>query len=140
VLKILAATSKRQKEAAFTMTWVVVGIGGAIGSLMRHGVNVAATHWIGRATPWGTFTVNMIGSFAIGLLAGLIAASRLPMTPTMRLFLFVGIIGGFTTFSSYMLDALTLAHGGQRTAAMLNIGGQVILGYALVLVGYRLGL
>ncbi len=108
--------------------------------MMRHAVNVAVTHWTGRPGPWSTFAVNMLGSFAIGLLAGLLASTRLTMTPTARVFVFVGILGGFTTFSSYMLDSFTLASDGQRTAALLNVAGQVMLGYALTMAGYRAGL
>jgi CrcB protein len=81
----------------------------------------------------------MIGSFVIGLLAGLIAAQRLDLTPAARTFLFVGILGGFTTFSCFMLDTLTLTSGGQVVAAVANAGGQVVLGYLLAYVGYRLG-
>ena len=122
------------------MIWLAVGAGGALGSMMRHAVNVAVTHWTGRPGPWSTFAVNMLGSFAIGLLAGLLASTRLTMTPTARVFVFVGILGGFTTFSSYMLDSFTLASDGQRTAALLNVAGQLMLGYALTMAGYRAGL
>ena len=122
------------------MTWLAVAVGGAMGSILRHGVNVLGAQWMGRATPWSTFVVNIVGSFVIGLLAGLIAASRLTMTPTARTFVFVGIIGGFTTFSAYMLDTLTLVEGGHVGKALLNVTAQVGLGYALAFAGYRLGL
>lgn len=122
------------------MIWVAVGVGGALGSMLRHGVNIITARWLGGPGPWGTFTVNMVGSLAIGLLAGLLAADRLTMTPTTRTLVFVGIIGGFTTFSSYMLDTLTLAESGNGLGAVLNVVGQVALGYALAFMGYRLGL
>src|SRR6188768_4086210 len=120
------------------MTWLAVGIGGALGSLARHGVNVATARWIGRAIPYATFTVNIIGSFAIGLLAGALAAERMDIAPAWRAFVFVGVLGGFTTFSSYMLDTLTLAAGGQVTTALLNVAGQVVVGYAAAYSGFRL--
>jgi fluoride exporter len=126
------------KEGA--MIWIAVGMGGALGSMLRHGVNVGTARWIGAPGPWGTFTVNMVGSLTIGVLAGLLTAGRIEMTPTMRTFVFVGIIGGFTTFSSYMLDALTLAQSGNQLWAVLNVVGQVALGYALVFTGYRVAL
>ena len=122
------------------MTWLAIAAGGAIGSLLRHVTSVAWARFFGQPTPYATFTVNMVGSFVIGFLAGLIAANRVSMTPTIRVFIFVGILGGFTTFSTYMLDSLTLAQTGQRNAAFLNVGGQIVLGYALAVPGYRLGL
>jgi len=122
------------------MTWVAVAIGGAIGSMLRHGVNLGAERLIIAPSPLATFTVNMIGSFAIGLLAGLLASGRLEMTSTVRTLVFVGILGGFTTFSSYMLDTLTLAEGRNGLWAVFNVVSQVSFGYALAFAGYRLGL
>jgi CrcB protein len=122
------------------MTWLAVALGGALGSLARHGVNVVTARSIGRALPYATFTVNIIGSFTIGLLAGLLAAERMDMTPALRAFVFVGVLGGFTTFSSYMLDTLTLADGGHVAAALFNVVGQVVVGYAAAYAGFRLGL
>lgn len=121
------------------MTWAAVAIGGAIGSVARHGVNHVVATWTGRPSLYATFAVNMIGCFLIGLLAGLIAGQRLELTPTARTFLFVGILGGFTTFSSFMLDNLTLVSGGQTAASLANALGQLMVGYLLAYVGYRLG-
>ena len=115
-----------------------MALGGAIGSLARHGVNIAFAHMFVRPVPYATAAVNLIGSATIGLLAGLIASGRLSMTPTMRTFVFVGLLGGFTTFSSFMLDSLTLAHAGERTIAMSNIAGQIIAGMIAVYAGYYL--
>jgi CrcB protein len=121
------------------MTWLVVALGGAAGSMARHGVNTFFAHALGRPGPMATATVNLVGSFVIGLLAGLIAAGRLHQTPVMRAFIFVGILGGFTTFSSFMLDTFTLAEGRQVSAAILNVTGQVVVGYAAAYFGFRLG-
>jgi CrcB protein len=118
---------------------MAVALGGAIGSVARHGVNIVVSSWAGRPNPYATFAVNIIGSFAIGLLAGLIAASRLEITPVVRIFVFVGILGGFTTFSSFMLDTLTLAAAGDVGFGVANAVGQVIVGYLVAFVGYRLG-
>ena len=112
--------------------------GGAFGSLARHGVNIAFAHLLVRPVPYATAAVNLAGSALIGLLAGLIASGRLSMTPTMRTFVFVGLLGGFTTFSSFMLDTLTLAHAGERTVAMSNVAGQTIVGMLAVYVCYML--
>jgi CrcB protein len=120
------------------MVWFAVAAGGALGSVLRHGVNVFFGSVIGRPGPYATGTVNIIGSLMIGVLAGLIAAGRLHETPHMRAFVFVGVLGGFTTFSSLMLDSFTLAEGHHAAAAFLNIAGQVVFGYAAAYVGFRL--
>ena len=120
------------------MTWIAVAIGGALGSIARHGVNVMFAHRTLRGDPYATAAVNISGSLAIGILAGLIAGSRLHLSVEARAFLFVGILGGFTTFSSLMLDTFTLAEGGRPTAALVNVLGQVVLGYAAAYVGFRL--
>jgi CrcB protein len=113
-----------------------VALGGALGSLARHGVNFALAHAFARPVPYATAAVNLSGSAVIGLLAGLIASGRLTMTPNMRAFVFVGLLGGFTTFSSFMLDTLTLTHAGERTMAMSNVAAQMILGLIAVYAGY----
>ena len=122
------------------MIWFAVGAGGALGSLARHGVNVAATHLLGRALPYATACVNITGSLTIGWLAALIASGRLHVSNELRAFIFVGILGGFTTFSSFMLDTLTLGQGGEQTLAVWNVALQTARGLAAVWSGYRLGL
>jgi CrcB protein len=113
-----------------------VAVGGAIGSLARHGVNVVFAHMFSRPVPYATAAVNLLGSVVIGVLAGLLASGRLTMTPIMRTFVFVGLLGGFTTFSSFMLDTLTLTHSGARALAMSNVAGQTVLGLLAVYAGY----
>jgi CrcB protein len=93
-------------------------------------------HEFVRPVPYATATVNLIGSAIIGVLAGLVASERLAMTPTLRTFVFVGLLGGFTTFSSFMLDTLTLMHTGERTLALSNVVGQTVLGLIAVYAGY----
>jgi CrcB protein len=121
------------------MTWIAVAIGGAIGSMVRHWVNLEVAHRLERSFPWATFIVNVAGCLVIGALAGRIASGRLHLTPTMRTFLFVGVLGGFTTFSSFGLDTFTLAHGGDHSAAFWNVAGQVGLGVGGVWLGFYLG-
>ena len=116
--------------------WISVALGGAIGSLARHGVNAAVAHLFARPVPYATAAVNLIGSAIIGVLAGLIASERLAMTPVMRAFVFVGLLGGFTTFSSFMLDTLTLTHTGDRGLALTNVLGQTAVGMLAVYLGY----
>jgi fluoride exporter len=121
------------------MTWIVVALGGALGSLARHWVNTKLAHRVDHVM-WSTFVVNVVGCVVIGALAGRVASGRLHLTPVVRTFVFVGILGGFTTFSSFGLDTFTLGHGGQHEAAMWNVVGQVSLGVGGVWLGYYLGL
>jgi CrcB protein len=122
------------------MTWIAVVLGGAFGAVARHGVNVAAARLMTMPTPWATATVNMVGSLVIGLVAGAVAAERLSISPTTRAFVVVGILGGFTTFSSFMLDSLTLLQTGAPMRAAFNLIGQLIVGLALTIGGYYIGL
>jgi fluoride exporter len=122
------------------MTLLAVAVGGALGSMARHVVNVAVAQRLERAVPWATFIVNIVGCLVIGALAGRIASGRLHLSPLLRTFVFVGILGGFTTFSSFGLDTFTLGHGGNHAAAFWNVVGQVVLGLGGVWLGYYLGL
>jgi len=121
------------------VTWLAVAVGGAAGSLARHGVNLVFARLLDRALPYATAAVNLVGSLAIGLLAGLLASGRLEMAPLTRVFVFVGVLGGFTTFSSLMLDVLALAQGGERALAFSNVALQTVAGLAAVWWGYSLG-
>ena len=119
------------------MGWLAVAVGGALGSLARHAVNtVTVSRW--PAFPVGTVLVNVAGSFVIGLLAGLIAARRLELSTVWREFVFVGVLGGFTTFSTFSLDTFVLAKS-HPTHAILNVAIQLAGGLAGVWIGYRLG-
>jgi len=118
--------------------WIAVAAGGAAGSVARHGVNMLFAHVLVRPVPYATAAVNLIGSAIIGVLAGLIASERITMTPTARTFVFVGLLGGFTTFSSFMLDTLTVAHTGERALAIWNVVGQTGIGLAAIYAGYYL--
>jgi|SRR5471032_238122 len=122
------------------MIWLAVAAGGALGSMARHGVNILFAHVLERASPYATGAVNLIGSAMIGLLAALIATGRLHMSTEARTFVFVGILGGFTTFSSFMLDTFTLGHGGDHALAFWNVAVQTAFGLAAVWGGYRLGI
>jgi CrcB protein len=123
------------------MTWIAIGVGGAIGSMARHAVNQAVhAQWLGARFPGGTVVVNLTGCLVIGLLAGAIAGSRLTLPLQWREFIFVGVLGGFTTFSTFSLDTLLLARTHSIGYAAINIGLQVIGGLAAAGFGYRAGL
>jgi fluoride exporter len=86
---------------------LLVAIGGALGSVARYLVSVYSAQLFGLSFPWGTLTVNIVGSFAMGLLAAF-AAIRLSMPNELRVFLATGVLGGFTTFSAFSLDFAVL--------------------------------
>jgi CrcB protein len=110
------------------MIYVWVALGGAMGSVARYACSAGAARWLGTGFPYGTLFVNVAGSFAIGLLAALVAADGRPLLGAdARAFLLVGVLGGFTTFSSFSLETLELARGGALGAAMLNAGLSVLL-------------
>ena len=119
-------------------TWIAVGFGGALGSMARHGVSVVVHRVFGDPVPYATATVNIVGCFAIGALAGLLSANVVRLGETGRLLVFVGIIGGFTTFSSLGLDTLTLSRTGSVLTAVLNVLTQTACGLGAVFVGYWL--
>src|SRR5262245_36619541 len=120
-------------------TWVMVVVGGGIGSACRHAVNRWAVHRFENSVPLATGIVNLVGCAIIGALAGLIASGHLRMNPPIRTLIFVGLLGGFTTFSSFGLDTLTLVHEGRRWVAVGNVLIQVGLGVLLVFGGYWIG-
>jgi CrcB protein len=121
------------------MTWMAVAIGGAAGSMARHGVNILFAHVFLRAVPYATAAVNIAGAWIIGILAALVATGRLHMSAEWRTFVFVGLLGGFTTFSSFMFDTFTIGHGGDHALAFWNVALQTALGLVAVWSGYRLG-
>ncbi|HXD74347.1 MAG TPA: fluoride efflux transporter CrcB [Vicinamibacterales bacterium] len=115
------------------MNLLAVAVGGAIGSMARYLLTGLVVRASGPAFPLGTFVVNLIGCAAFGALAGA-ASTRLSLAPEVRLFWFTGILGGFTTFSSYAFESFALIREGQVLAAGANIVGQVVLG--LVVLGF----
>ncbi|MBR6488998.1 MAG: fluoride efflux transporter CrcB [Muribaculaceae bacterium] len=113
-----------------------VGAGGFLGSVMRYLVSVAIKH-SDSGFPWGTFIVNIVGCFAIGILGGLI--NRNPNISTeMGLFLTVGICGGFTTFSTFSKESLLLLQSGNYLGLSGYIIGSVLIGILAVWLGFSL--
>lgn len=116
-------------------TLAQVAVGGAIGSMARYLTYVAVTRGIGLGFPWGTVIVNIAGSFLMGVLAALLVergASR--HAP----FLMTGILGGFTTFSAFSLDAVALWERGEAVQATAYVAGSVILSLAALVAGLAL--
>lgn len=122
------------------MTYLWVAIGGALGSMARYACSGLAARWIGAAFPWGTLFVNVAGSLAIGVLAALATHGERPLVGTdARAFLMVGVLGGFTTFSSFSLETLTLARGGQLAAAGANVAVSLVACLVAVAIGFAAG-
>ena len=122
------------------MIWLAIATGGAIGSLARHAVNhFVHAQFLAMRFPAGTVLVNVSGCFVIGLLAGLLAADRIALPLHWREFVFVGLLGGFTTFSTFGLDTFTLARTHAVGYALMNVGAQVVGGLLAVWVGYQFG-
>jgi CrcB protein len=116
--------------------WIAVALGGALGSVARHGVNrLVHQGWPFVRFPLATVVVNIVGCCVIGVLAGLVATGRLPMRTNWREFIFVGILGGFTTFSTFGLDTITLVRSGGGSQAFLNILLHVVGGLGAVQLG-----
>ena len=114
---------------------LIVGLGGFIGSIARFLVSKLNLYWTLFSIPFGTLTVNIIGSFLIGFIVGVSAKSEI-ISPSMRLFLMVGICGGFTTFSSFTLENFTLMQNGQFASILIYTGLSIFLGLLAVYLGY----
>lgn len=114
--------------------WVIAG--GALGTFLRYAVSLLALP-ISRDLPWGTIIINIVGSFVIGLFGTLtLASGRFPASENLRLFVMVGICGGFTTFSAFSLQTLDLLRSGATTRAAINIVVSVSLCVAAVAAGH----
>jgi len=116
----------------------LVGLGGAVGTILRYWVS-GAVYLIVPAprVPWGTLVVNVTGCFAIGLLGGL-ADTRGLLTASARLFLLIGVLGGFTTFSTFGYETLSLLREQALARASLNVGLQLALGLGAAWAGLAL--
>ncbi len=114
---------------------LLVGLGGFIGSIARYFVSKLNLSIDFYAIPIGTLTVNVIGSYVIGFLTGISEKSTI-LTTELRLLLMVGICGGFTTFSSFTNENLTLMHNGQIISILLYTALSIFLGFLFVYLGY----
>ncbi|MHC5114161.1 MAG: fluoride efflux transporter CrcB [Planctomycetota bacterium] len=123
---------------SYAVKLLAITAGGAVGSGLRFMLHA----WVNRLAPiphfpWGTLAVNGLGCLLIGVLAGLVDERQL-LTPTTRLVLIVGVLGGFTTFSTFAYDTLTLARDHAWSHALGNVTLQVGVGLAAVWVGYAI--
>jgi len=117
---------------------LLVAVGGAIGSIGRYLVGLWATRLAGPNFPWATLTVNIVGAFAIGLFVEMIAR-RFDASAEMRVFIVTGIIGGFTTWSSFTLDAVVLFERGALGLSALYLLASLLVSFAAIFAGLALG-
>ncbi len=116
------------------MAYLIVFLGGGLGAALRHGINIAAARFAGTGFPYGTLFINVAGSLAMGLIAEYFALkSGLPQH--WRLFLTTGILGGFTTFSAFSLEAALLYERGQIAGAAIYVVASVVLAIGALFAG-----
>jgi fluoride exporter len=117
----------------------LVFVGAGVGGVLRHGVNLLSAQMLGAGFPWGTLIVNVVGSFAMGLMAALVYLRAGWLGgETARLLLMTGVLGGFTTFSAFSLDAITLLDRGQLSLTAVYVTASVMLSIAALLAGAAL--
>ena len=116
------------------MTPLLIFLGAGVGGVLRHGMNLAALRLLGPAFPWGTLAVNVVGSLLMGFLAALLVGRS-----EARLLLMTGVLGGFTTFSAFSLDAWNLWERGDVTLAAGYVLASVLGSAAALGVGLVLG-
>lgn len=115
-----------------------IGLGGFLGSISRYMLSRLVYHSIGETFPYGTLAVNIIGCFLIGLLMSLMN-ERLFVQPNVRMFLIIGLLGGFTTFSSFSFETFELMRSGQLAAAGANIVFSIVGCVMATWCGYIIG-
>ena len=122
-----------------SVTYLWVALGSALGGVARHWCSGVAARLWGESFPWGTIIVNVAGSFVIGLFATLTAPDgRVAASSEARLFVMVGLCGGYTTFSAFSLQSLVLARAGEWIGLGMNIGLSVVLCLAAVWAGHAI--
>ena len=126
-------------SANWVLHSLLVGAGGFVGSILRFGVGGLTYRLLPAATmPYGTLVVNVVGCLAIGILGGVGDARQIAATEV-RLFLFIGLLGGFTTFSAFGYETLALVRAAEPLRAALNVGLHIVLGLSAVWLGYGVG-
>ena len=119
------------------MNYFLVFLGGGLGAAARHGVNVISLRLFGTGFPLGTLLINIVGCLAMGLFVEYFAL-RSGVSPSTRLFVTTGVIGGFTTFSAFALEAALLHHRGQLGLAAIYVAASVLLSIGALFGGMAL--
>ncbi len=118
---------------------LLIAIGGALGSVFRYWVSAGTHSLLGQSFPYGTLTVNFIGSFIMGFLFAMLLDHFSGNSDQLRALLLIGFLGGFTTFSSFSMETLNLFESGQLLIAFTNIMGNIVLCLTAVWAGLTLG-
>ncbi|MDB5521123.1 MAG: camphor resistance protein CrcB [Tardiphaga sp.] len=119
------------------MSYLLVFVGGGLGSVLRYALTMAAGKAFGPHFPWGTFLINITGSTVMGLIAGYLAFKGETAQPW-RIFLMTGILGGYTTFSAFSLDAAVLYERGEIALALAYVLGSVLMAIIGLFAGLAL--
>ena len=119
-------------------TLFLIALGSALGGVARNGLSAWVAQRAGDSFPWGTLSVNLLGSLVVGALAGVGDAPRWGLSVEARQFLMIGVLGGFTTFSAFSLQTLRLIQDGDWARAAGNVLLSVGLGLAAAAAGYRM--
>jgi CrcB protein len=116
-------------------SFLLVAAGGAIGASLRHGAGILSVRHLPATWPWATFSVNLLGGFAMGLVAGWFALKAAEGGQDLRLFLATGVLGGFTTFSAYSLETMNMLRSGEAGKAFAYAALSVIFSVAALGLG-----
>jgi fluoride exporter len=116
---------------------LLIALGGALGSVCRYALSTAVQRVSSPFFPYGTFVVNVLGCLLFGVIMGA-ARQRFVLGPSERAFLLIGILGGFTTFSTFTYETFALVQDGEFVRALVNAGGQVVSGFVALWAGYVL--
>lgn len=134
---VFAAELANQMKAALIYAFIV-GCGGFVGALARYGLSGFVHRQMPLATfPYGTLAVNLLGCLLVGVVAGLIESRQL-FSPEVRVFALIGVLGGFTTFSTLGFETFAMLRGGEYLRAGLSVAAHLLLGLALVWMGYAM--
>lgn len=117
---------------------LLIGLGGFAGAIARYLIDARATAWTGGSLPWGTFVINISGSFAVGLLFALVI-ERTALPTEIRGPVMIGFIGSYTTFSTLALESWRMMEDGAWLYASANLVGSIIIGVVAVVAGVALG-
>jgi len=117
-----------------------VALGGALGATLRY----AVSGWVAAATrssvfPYGTLSVNVAGAAVLGLVMGGLTSGRISLDPTLRVFLTIGVLGAFTTFSTFSYETVQAARLGDVRVALANVAASLLLGFVACWIGLKLG-
>lgn len=116
---------------------IIAGLGGFLGSASRYLISALVNKWFAVLFPMGTFAVNIVGCFVIGILYGLIGKD-LMSEGALKIFLITGFCGGFTTFSTFSMDGITLLHEGKTGTFLLYMGLSIVIGLGATYLGIKI--